>query len=308
MLMRGLSIAVLLVACGKTDKEAPKETPPTPPAPPPAQTAKIDAAAAPAPSPCADRAAALGKRLSELAAATPGFMPMQKDINAPESAAGKPVAKRGFVIGVGKDGKMYAQGQRFKDIKEVGQYLDAMNKSALEKYLLAGGSSKDAKFPIYIWADRDTPAAKVADVLTAAEGAGMHWELGLLVAGKAAAPAGDAKPSDAIAAIAAKMPASEPEATKYLVDELKKGLGDTCSAIITPLATASMEGVPGKDSDKLVKEVPAGLVKCECKLPNVDVFEWGMHQWLGAAAPPLALVDMPKIAKGEKQSIGKLVK
>src|SRR5439155_3170970 len=110
-------------------------------APPPAAT-----------SPCAERAARLDKRLHDLAAATPGFMPLHH-VDTPSAPGGKPFDTRGFVLAVTKDGKFFTQGAQLAGIKEAGDWLDAMSKSALEKHAMAGGSTRDAKWPLYIWAD-----------------------------------------------------------------------------------------------------------------------------------------------------------
>jgi hypothetical protein len=304
--MRAFLIALVLVGCSsKREQEQPGPGPAAQPAPAPAKTTEPKPEPAPAAGgECADRSARLDKRLRELAAATPGFLPRVDKLEAP-AAVGKPFDSRGFVVAIAKDGTSYVQGERFKTAKELGGWLDAMNKSALEKHVMAGGSAKDAAFPLYVWADRETPASAVAGVLATAEANGSHWVPRLLVAGAtpATAPEVPAKAS----AVAAKLPPSEPEATKYIADQVKAAMGE-CKDLITPLATSTLEGVPQKQSDKLIKELPAGLTRCECKIPDPDVFEWGMHAWFGAWAPALAWVDMPKLAKTDKTALGKLVK
>jgi hypothetical protein len=300
--MRGLWIAIVVLGCNSSKKDTPEVSPV-----PARQPQDAAAVAAPAPTTaCADRTAHLDKRLHELATATPGFMPLAHDIAAPDAAAGKPFDTRGFVIGIARDGKTSTQGQVFATLKDLGDYLDAMNKQALEKFIMAGGSSHDAHFPVYLWVDKDTPAGAVADVLATAAAAGDHWSMRLLVASKTAPPPEPAPPAE-VKAIADKLPATEPDATKYLVQQLRDAIG-ACKPIIVTLGTASLEGLPQKEADKLAKDVPAGLASCECKLPNPDVFEWGMHVWFGTLAPPLAWVDMPKVAKHDKQPISKLVK
>jgi hypothetical protein len=302
-----LCIALLVAGCGKADKTKPA------PAPEPAkgsQTAPAPEADAATPSPaaggdCDARAAKLGARMKELAAATPGFAPILKDLNAPEAAAGKPFDERGFVVALAKDGTMYSENEKLPDLKTAEAYLDAMNKSALEQHVMGGGSTKDAKFAIYYWVDRDVSAGKLADLVAAADKAGNHWTHRILVAGKTALPAAEL-PAE-VGAIAAKVPASPPDSIKYVVDQIKAAIG-SCSDLITPLGTASLEGVPGKISDKLIAEVPIGLTKCGCDKVKVDLLEWGIGVWFGSSAPPLAWVDMPALKKGDKQPISKLVK
>jgi hypothetical protein len=307
--MRAFLIALVLVGCNsKREQEAPSPHPAPPTSPPPAKTTETKPEPTPAPAAggeCADRSARLDKRLHELAAATPGFLPKVDKLEAPAAAAGKPFDSRGFVVAVAKDGTTYVQGEHFKTAQELGRYLDAMNKSALEKHVMAGGSSKDAVFPLYIWADREAAASAVAGVLATAEANGSHWSPRLVVAG--AKPATAPEVSAKASAVAAKLPPSEPEATKYIADQLKAAMGE-CKDLIMSLATSTLEGVPQKQSDKLVADIPAGLAKCECKIPDPDVFEWGMHAWFGAWAPALAWVDMPKLAKTDKTALGKLVK
>lgn len=279
----------------------------TPPPPPEPVHREADAAIAAAPpAGCTDRVARIDKHLHELAAATPGFMPLRHDITAPSSAAGKPLDTRGFVIGVTRDGKTSAQGQAFATTKDLGDYLDAMNKEALEKFAMAGGSPHDAQFPLYLWVDKDAPAATVASVLDAAAVAGNHWIPRLLVASTAPKPA-DPTFSPEVKAIADKLPPSEPDSTQYLAAQLRGAIGD-CKPIIMALGTVSLEAVPQKEFDKLVKELPAGLATCECKVLNGDGLEWGAHVWLGGLAPALAWIDMPKVAKTDKHPIGTLVK
>jgi biopolymer transport protein ExbD len=313
MLKRGLAIAVLLMACGKKDESKPTpppETKETKPAEATADAAAVGSAAAgsaAAPSgPCAERGANLTKRLSELATATPGFMPLQRAINAPESAAGKSFETRGYVVAVAKDGKLYIEGQEIA-AKELKDWLDAAWKMAREQVGLDGGSTKDAKFQVYVWADRDAAAGRVGEVVETAKAVSDQFVTALLVAGKPASPPADTKLSPEVQAIAAKLPKTEPKATKYLVDQLKAAIG-TCEAIIMPWAATSHLDPPPYVATKLAKEVPQGLVKCDCKIPNVDVFEWGITESFGASAPALAWVEMPAIKKGDKQPISKLVK
>ncbi len=105
-----------------------------------------------------------------------------------------------------------------------------------------------------------------------------------------------------------KLPASEPEGTKFVVDQIKSASG-TCKGIITPFAVNGFEDeLATKRSDTLVKALPKGLVECDCKIPDADAFEAGAAEWFGEWAPPLAWIDMPTIAKGEKKPVGKLVK
>src|SRR5205807_10510944 len=109
-----------------------------------------------------------------------------------------------------------------------------------------------------------------------------------------------------VKAVADKLPASEPDSTKYLVEQLKSSLG-ACKPAIMALATVSIEGLPSKQAEKLAKDLPAGVKECGCKLPDADVFEWGTHIWFGSWAPALAWIAVPKVASGDKKPIGKLV-
>lgn len=330
--MRALWIAVFVFGCGGKDaKRAP--------------TTEVPKVAAPPPVTCAERVARLGTQLRELASATPGSMPLVQGIDAPRSAAPRPFDTRGFVIAVTRDGAMYVQGARLEGIEDARSYLDTMEKRALESFVMDdGGSPRDAKWPLYIWADRAAPAGVVAQLVAAAEPAGQdgmrpgegqykmkkpppkqrtpeqqaaieqaraagiighgeagsrsRWLLRLIVAGHATRPAEVAAP---------RMPAAEPDSSKHVAAQLRTSIG-ACKPVIDAFATASLEGVPAKEADKLVEGLPAGLRACDCNLPDVDGFEWGIRTSFGAWAPVLAWVEMPSLANGETQPIGKLVK
>lgn len=107
--------------------------------------------------------------------------------------------------------------------------------------------------------------------------------------------------------IAAKLPPTEPAATQHVVDQLKRSIG-SCAPIITALGTATLGGTPAKEAAKLIAEVPAGLTACQCKVADLDGFEWGVRAWFGAWAPPLRWIDVPKLKATDKRPIGKLIK
>jgi hypothetical protein len=130
-----------------------------------------------------------------------------------------------------------------------------------------------------------------------------HFSVRLLVT--AADGATPVSPKPAPGGVA--MPASEPDATQYVAAQLKKGIG-MCAPIITTFGTYELEGIPSKQVDKLVSDVPAGLVTCSCRLRDAELFAWGLRTWFGAWTPSLQWIDMPKIKATEKRSIGKLVK
>jgi hypothetical protein len=50
---------------------------------------------------------------------------------------------------------------------------------------------------------------------------------------------------------------------------------------------ASDAGLPGDTTAKIANEIPAGIIECECKLPNLDLYEGAMDRWFGAAVPTL---------------------
>jgi hypothetical protein len=253
---------------------------------------------------CADRAARLGKRLQELAAVTPGFMPLHP-IDAP-TAAGKPFDTRGFVVAIDKDGKLFTQGAAFADMKAASEWLRTLGMQAGEATAMAGAPLQDAMWPVYVWADAKAPAGLIAQLVAAAAADSEHFKPRLLVTSKTAMPPEGELSAD-LAAIAKKQPSNEPASTQYVVDQLKGAMGD-CKPTILSLGTLSTIGLPAKQSETLIKDLPAGLVKCACKIPNPDVFDWGMHVWFGSSAPSLAWIDMPKLKKGDKKPIGALVK
>src|SRR5262245_33801419 len=260
--MRFIWTALLLIGCASKEEPAKPAKSSADPVPPPAAApteAKADPPAAPqqAAAGCGERAAQLDKRLHELAAAAPGFLPAVRDITAPAAPGGKPFDTRGFVVGVGRDGAMYMQGEKIAKTDQLREYLHQASMKAYEKLVLDNGNPKDAKFPLYVWADREAPASAVATVLATASAVSDHFAPRLLVAGAGAKPAGPTL-SPKVSEVAAKLPASEPDATKYLAMQLRGAIGE-CKPMIMALATSSLEGIPQKETEKLAKEVPAGL-------------------------------------------------
>lgn len=298
---RALVVVMFAVGCkgGGKKVEKPAEPTPTPvakdqePVPPPA----------PAGPSCADRAARLGKRMTELAAATPGFMPLIKDLSAPDAPGGKPFDTRGPVLAVTKAGKVWTHGQEVTTI--VADYLDTIDKQTAEDHALAGEHISGAHWPLYIWADRAAPASAVAAIVTAA--AAGHWQPRLLVTGAAVPPEDPALLAvPAVSSSAGKLPTDEPEGTAFVVSTLRQSMAP-CSDAITAFAVSSSKGDVALQTTGFVTDLPTALTKCDCKMADADLFEWGVHLWFGATAPGLAWVDLPKLAKGEKKTIGELV-
>lgn len=115
------------------------------------------------------------------------------------------------------------------------------------------------------------------------------------------------KPAAIDATVGASLPATEPQSSDAVVQQLKSAIG-SCDPIITTLGTISLEGTPEKQTAKLVADIPTSLTACNCKVANVDDLTNGMRLWFGAWAPSLAWIDMPKLKPNDKQPIGKLVK
>jgi hypothetical protein len=335
--MRAWFLGVMLLGCGtKDDKSAPAPQP----------EVKVTAADAGATGgECAKHAERIERELRELATTKPGFLPLVQGINAPSPAGGKPINERGWVIAVTRDGSMFIQGSRFANLEDVRSATDTWFKSALEKFVMGGGSGRDLRVPLYIWADREAPARVVAELVAAADpegpwpkragqaksddppppkddppppdddrNAARKQAAGIL--GKSSDPrpsrvpmrllvgADGAPPSPEPAD--AKLPASEPEATVYVAQQLRAAIG-ACGPIIKTLGTASLEGLPAKEAEKLAKEIPVGLRACDCKV-DVSAFEAGMRTWFGAWAPPLAWIEMPKLDKKDKRTLGQALK
>ena len=347
-------LVLVLSACGSGSSQKSSSPPPAPPATPADSPAPVATKPAAPPAPkvsaaCTEQATKLGSTMSELGKAQPGFLPMVK-INAPVSKGAKPVDKRGIVFALTKDGAIYAQGQKVKDVAEARMYLDQAYRTSLEKTMMDGGTHADATVILYIWADRATPARTIAALAAATE----EEKPKPGKAGKKAPPKDDPPPPEededdkaardaavkqakeagiiggpdkprppafivrlivtsadnapAIdAAIGAKLPASDPEATKAVVAQLKAAIG-TCEPVFTALATASLGGTPDKELAKLTTEVPAGLTACQCKAASIDDLTTGIRLWFGAWAPSLQWIDLPKLKATDKQPISKLVK
>lgn len=358
-----MSWLVALAACGRSTKPAAPEraVAPVSAQPQPETTPTTSAPALSAPdapprdSECLEWSSRLAAELRDLAAAQPGFLPMVQGITAPVSAAAKPVDTRGVVIAVRRDGAMFMQGYQLASISEVREYLEQVHRQVLEKTIMDGGTAADATVPLYVWADRNTPARTVAAVVAAVDPEPPRPAKAGKKGAKPAPPGDDPPPppedEDQAAArqqaiqaardagilgpddgkrppaftvrlvvtsagnnapagaadITAKLPASEPEATKLVVAELKSSIG-SCAPIMTALGTVTLAGTPAKEAAKLVAEVPAGLSACHCKVANRDGLEWGLRAWFGAWAPSLSWVEPPKLKATDKRPIGKLIK
>jgi hypothetical protein len=246
---------------------------------------------------CPADADRVGKRLVDLKA--PGYMPALK-ISAPTAKASMSIDKRGFVIAVTKDGKLVVQGDAFKTTKDAELYLDSMWKMGLETHGLEGSGGK-AQVPLYVWVDKDTQAKHVAALVAIAAKAG-DFQVRLLVAGKDKAPA----PTGGAVAIAAKLPAKEPEGTKYLADQLKQQIAN-CAQAITVLGTSDVGHSMSKKYN-LADTMPKALKDCGCKVSKMDVFEWAIAEWYGAQGAGMSWVPIPKIEATEAQPISKFVK
>jgi hypothetical protein len=353
LLMRSwFVVAALLLGCSKKTEEKPA---------PSSQlevktTADAAAAASSGSGDCAKRAERLEQELRELATTKPGFVPIVQGITAPSASGAQPIKERGWVIAVARDGSMFIQGHRFEKtehasvVEHARTYTDAMFKTALEKFIMDGGSSRDLSVPLYIWADRDAPASVLAELVTYADPEGpwpprpggkrkpsasaddppppmeenvkearkqaIEQARKAGIVGDSSEPRPSRVPMRLLVTAegaaqpqplaAAKLPPNEPESTSQVVQQLKAAIG-TCPAIITTMGTASLEGTPAKEADKLAKDIPAGLVSCECKLADVDAFEAGMRTWFGAWAPPLSWVAMPKLDPKDTRTIGKVL-
>ncbi|MEO8698419.1 MAG: hypothetical protein ABI867_00210 [Kofleriaceae bacterium] len=262
----------------------------------------IASASRPSAADCKADVDRVGKHLGSLK--TPGYMPVIKGITVPTATSTKPIDQRGFVVAVTKDGKYVSKGQVFASLKEVEQFLDGMFKSALETWGLEDqGPTKDAKFALYIWADKDTPAKLVAGVATVATKVSDRFTVRLLVGGKTTPPA----PSGGATAVAAKLPGKEPEGTKYLATELKK-VAETCDKLVVVLATHSVDKATSKKKYNFVEAAPKAILDCGCKVGNLDVLDWGLAEWYGAAGSAFAWVDLPKLGASDAQPLGNLVK
>ncbi|HTR52878.1 MAG TPA: hypothetical protein VMJ10_19320 [Kofleriaceae bacterium] len=301
-------LAAAATACGHNEA---KDSPPTAASAPPTATVQAPVAAPPPmpepdvqPMTCEQRAAHLDQRLHALASHSPGFLPMVQAIHEPKaSVSNNAFDARGVVIAIARDGQLYAQGAHFASLAEAADYLDAREKEALEKLAMGGGGLRDARWPLYIWADDDVAAGAVAAL--AAKTTGTHWTPRLLVTAHGGYE--HDRETTAANAVAAKLPVSEPDATKYVADQLRAAIAP-CKEIVLALGTADLEGIPDRIAEKLAKDVPAGLAKCKCALARIDIFEWGMHQWFGDAGPELAWIDLPKLVAGDKRTLGTLVK
>lgn len=329
-------VAMLLSACSGSTPPAARPGPaeaarPATATPEPASSPRDAASAS---STCAEQTARLGTQLRELAAAQPGFLPLLPSIKAPVTSTARPVDTRGVVVAVTRDGKLFIQGYELASTRDLRDYLEQVHRTALEKTVMGGGTAADATLPLYVWADAATPVRAVASVAAALEpepakpkpkpkltpeqervrkqAIEQARAAGILGTGPGTNPPAFTvrlivTSPDSVSPPAPSLPgASDPEATRLLVDQLKTAIG-TCEPILTALATVSLEGVPAKEAEKLVTGIPAGLGSCECKVGNLDALTSGLRTWFGAWAPSLRWIELPKLAATDQRPIGQLV-
>jgi hypothetical protein len=155
-------------------------------------------------------------------------------------------------------------------------------------------------WPFYLWVDRDAPASAVASYVALIPK--EHWKVRLLVAGPP-------RPAEDVPAgakeVASKIPAKAPDATMYLALQLRAAIG-ACRDLIMSFATS--DGLlPAVLAEKLATTIPAGVAACDCRIADLDVFEWGIVAWLGGYAPSLAWIDMPALVNGDKRAMSAVV-
>jgi hypothetical protein len=257
-------------------------------------------------STCTEQVARLGSELHDLAAAQPGFLPLVQGIKAPVTSTAQPVDRRGIVVAVTRDGEIFRDGGKLATTGELRDYLELAHRRALEDTLMDGGTRADATVPLYIWADAATPIRTVAAVAAAVEPAPekpaqseptpeekQARKQAIEEARAAGILGGDQPPAFTVRLIvtspdsasqpapaAASVPASEPDATRRLVDQLRTAIG-TCGPIIAVFATASAKGVPARQAETFVTDLPRGLQSCDCKVTDLDELTSGLHTWFG---------------------------
>jgi hypothetical protein len=286
-------------------------------------------------SACTEQVARLGSELHDLAAAQPGFLPLVQGIKAPVTSTAQPVDRRGIVVAVTRDGEIVRDGGKLATTGELRDYLEHAHRRALEDTSMDGGTRADATVPLYIWADAATPIRTVAAVAAAVEPAPEIPTQSkptpeeeqarkqvieeARAAGILGSGSGEQSPAFTVRLIvtspdspsqpamaAPSVPASEPDATRRLVDQLRTAIG-TCGPISAVFATASAEGVPAKQAEKFVTDLPKGLQSCDCKVADLDALTSGLHTWFGAWAPALRWIELPKLDATDKRPISKLV-
>lgn len=255
-------------------------------------------AAPPSPPACKARVDRLAQALRALAARSPGFLPIVRAIRTPSSAvAGRAFDQHGFVVAVTRDGAYVAAATSIDSAARAHDEIQSKSRHAVEDAAMGSADLDTFVFPIYVWADRDAPAGKVGELVAAARAANHHVEVRLLVAGAPEPAALTASPSP----LDAKLPASEPGSTLFVADTLKPQVA-ACAPMLKAFALGP------DDPSALALAIPATLGACDCRLPDVDAFEWAVAQWFGVWAPPLAWIPPPAIAAGDKRPISALVK
>jgi len=116
----------------------------------------------------------------------------------------------------------------------------------------------------------------------------------------ATSPDGPSQPA------AAAVPAGDPDPIRRLVDQLRSAIG-TCEPIMAVFVTASAEGVPAKQAEQFVTDLPRGLQSCDCKVADLDALTSGRRTRFGAWAPARRWIELPKLDATDQRPISKLV-
>jgi hypothetical protein len=244
------------------------------------------------------------ERLTSLVKQTPGLMPrIPPDANPPVSARGKPIDAQGVVIAVLRDGKLAVGAGELTNADHAREHLGNEQSRAIGDALNHRGP--EHSWPLYVWADRDTPVSAVAELVRVIS---TQWSLRLLVAADQPSPARDAellaRPS--VKRAIDKFPKTEPEAMLAFAEQLKSSLAP-CDELLMVLVKATTEAGPSTEGTVLATQVPRTVASCGCKLNDLDVFEYSILAMFGAFHQPLRWIDLPKLAPGDRRKIGDLV-
>lgn len=290
----------LLLGCG-TRSAAPEA--------PPARSASTTAPASPAAvqtgeASCKDRMAHLEQRLTALVKTAPGSMPALPPTARPAVAPhARAIDTPGLVLAVARDGQIVVPGSVLS-AAEGPDLIDSREKRALEDAAMDRGPKPP--WPLYIWADRD---ASVASVAALVKGVSKQWSVRLLVAGDPAGPPIDATllSRPAVKRLADTRPRSEPDATRTVIEQLRAAVFP-CADIIVAFARAAADGGVMTEAQATAVAVPRAAITCDCKMADIDVFEYAMLALHGVFHDPLKWIDMPELSPGDRRTIAGLVR
>jgi len=232
--------------------------------------------------PCEVRAKRLTARLAALADEGPSRVFVPGDVTPIESDRGAHLDQRGPQVIVKRDGTVVFNGEPLGAIE-----TDLRDRLAIEREI-----RPDVR-ALYVVADREAPASVLARVLA---GIPEGLEPRLVVQGPRR-PMLDydtgllrtASVKDFAAAVEREGPSQK---AVFVAETMERAVG-TCAPLMKAFG-----GVAGLEPDGkmrfMAEAAPRAMLECQCKLADVDLFEYVMAALFDAYSAPVRWVPLPR--------------